>query len=446
MKLALITPKSAFLRSDSGITNIFETSTRSSDGYTLMPLRYKHWSGGNLGLLIVAALTPPDFEVDFIDENYEEINFDIRYDLVGISAMTQQATRAYEIADEFRKRGVKVVIGGIHATVLPEEAKEHADSVVMGEAENTWPEFIKDLRKGQVKPYYKSETPVDLSQSPVPRYELLKKYDYKMIWVQTTRGCPRDCEFCVASNIFGKKYRHKAISQVLNEINYVRGLWNEPLINFADDNMFVNRSYSYELVKRLKSMELRWLAQTDVSLAEDDEFLELLRKSGCVLLFIGFETLSKQGGLDRQGWKGNKIERYPEIIRKIQSYGIGIMGAFIIGLDEDGMTIFDDLSRFIIDSRLYAAQITVLTPLPGTRLRKRLLEQNRIVSSDWKRYTFEDVNFIPKRMKPGELQEGLLEIYKRIYAKDARMAVVRHFKEIYAQLYKREMRSNGYGA
>ena len=221
---------------------------------------------------------------------------------------------------------------------------------------------------------------------------------------------------------------------MLSEINYIRELWKEPLINFADDNMFVDRAYSSELVNRFKNAGLRWTAQTDVSIAEDDSFLELLRKSGCIILFIGFETLSKEGRLDKHGWKQNRIEKYPEIIRKIQSHGIGVLGAFIIGLDEDDCTVVEETSNFIINNRLYAAQITVLTPLPGTRPRDILLKENRILSSDWKRYTFWDVNFIPKRLSPEELKKSVLAIYELIYSKEARMTVVKHFKEIYAKL------------
>jgi radical SAM superfamily enzyme YgiQ (UPF0313 family) len=402
-----------------------------------MPQR-GYWSGGSLGLLIVAALTPETFKIDFVDENLDQIDFDAGYDLVGISAMTQQATRAYEIADGFRKRGVKVVIGGIHATVMAAEAKEHADAVVVGEAENTWPELVNDFMAGNMRPFYKSEAPVDLTKSPLPKYDLLKKYGYKMIWMQTTRGCPRDCEFCAASKIFGKAYRRKTVGQVLGEINYIRGIWSEPAVNFADDNLFVDKEYSRELVRRLAQTGLRWTAQTDMSVAEDDSFLETLGNSGCKHLFIGFETLSKEGKVDKHGWKNSRIEKYPEIIKKIQSRGVGILGSFILGLDDDDTSVFDNLSDFIIDNRLYAAQVFALTPLPGTSLRKKLLDEGRVLSSEWSRYTFFDVNFMPKRMTPEELQEGILRVYKRIYRPEVRMSVVKYFKSIYAKLYEQK--------
>lgn len=437
-KLALISPKNVLLNSDSDTTSFFRTSYDPVKETAIDPMKFIYWSGASLGLLIVAALTPSYFSIDFIDENYEQIKFDANYDLVGISAMTQQAVRAYEIADEFRKRGTTVVIGGIHATVMSEEAKEHADAVIVGEAETLWPHLINDFIKGRLKPYYRSMEPIDLAQSPLPRYELLKKYDYRMFWIQTTRGCPRDCEFCAASKVYGKNYRYKNIEQVIVEINFIKRLWKEPLINFADDNMFVNKAYSRELIKKLKEAGIRWAAQTDVSIAEDDGLLRLLRESGCTLLFIGFETLSVKNQLDNHGFKQNRIKKYPEIIQKIQSYGIGVLGAFIIGLDEDDMSIVDDISSFIIDNRLYASHISILTPLPGTRLRERLLKENRILSNDWSRYALTNVNFIPKKMTPKELEQCLLKIYKRVYNKDVRSSVVRHFMGIYADLQNKK--------
>ncbi len=437
-KLALISPRNVFLTNDSEPTSFFRTSFDPANDTILKPTKFIYWSGASLGLLIVAALTPSNFEIDFIDENYEQIQFGAGYDLVGISAMTQQAARAYEIADEFRRRGITVAIGGIHATVMPEEANKHADAVIVGEAENTWPNFINDFVKGRIEPFYRSAEPIDLTHSPLPRYDLLKKYNYKMFWVQTTRGCPRDCEFCAASKVHGKMYRHKTIEQVLEEINFIKSLWNEALINFADDNMFINKAHSYEMIKRFKNFGIRWAAQTDVSVAEDNDLLSLLRESGCTPLFIGFETLSKENRLDEHGWKQNRISKYPEVIRKIQSHGIGVLGAFIIGLDEDDMSVVDDISNFIIDNRLYASHIAILTPLPGTRLRDRLLKENRILSSDWKRYALTNVNFIPKRMKPEELEHGLLEIYKRVYNKDVRSSIVKHFMGIYANLLTQE--------
>ncbi len=433
LKLALITPKGVLFGSDPNVAGFFKDILFRTAHEPFIP-KYTSWSGPSLGLLIVAALTPPDFELVYLDENYEEIDFTVRYDLVALSAMTQQATRAYELADTFRRRNVKVVIGGIHATVMENEAGEHADAVVIGEAENTWPALISDFVQGKLQRVYRSAAPVDLTLSPRPRYELLKKYNYKMIWVQTTRGCPRDCDFCSASKVYGKAFRHKRIDQVLEEIRVIQGLWSHPFINFADDNMFLDRSYANELVRALGTLKVQWTAQSDLAIGEDEALLDQLKGNGCKVLFIGFETLSKGNLLDIHGWKMKKIGSYPEIIRKIQSRGIGILGAFIVGLDDDDRSVFDSLYAFIRENLLYAAQVTVLTPLPGTRLRQRLEDAGRIITSDWQRYTFVDVNFRPMKMSAEELQAGTLELYQRIYSREARSAVMKHFKQIYRSL------------
>ncbi len=436
MRIALIVPKGVLFGSEKRTEAFFRKILSETASDPLVP-RYSSWSGGSLGLLIVAALTPPDVHVDYYDENYEPLDLTATYDLVAISLMTQQATRAYQIADAFRSRGIPVVLGGIHATVMPHEAKEHADAVVIGEAENTWPVLIEDHRAGTMRQFYRSPGPFDLRMSPIPRYDLLKKYDYKMIWVQTTRGCPRDCEFCNATNVFGKILRHKTIEQVIAEIRYIKELWKQPFLHFADDNMFVDKSYSRELVGALSGQKVKWTAQSDFGVSEDEAFLDQLRSSGCRVLFIGFETLTKENMLDRHGWKRGHIESFPKIIDRIQSHGIGVLGAFIVGLDQDDRTVFDQLHDFITGSNLYAAQITVLTPLPGTRLRARLEKESRVLPHPWERYTMVDVNFLPKRMTAEELQSGIKDLYQRIYRKDTRAAVMGHFRGIYRRLHEK---------
>ena len=440
-KLALINPKGASFGSKRSFIEFWKESKKLALNKYLWP-RIDLWAGFNLGLLIVASLTPDYFDIRIIDENLEHIDFDKHYDLVGITSITQQAIQAYQIADEFRMRmrGVKVVIGGIHATVLPNEAKYHADSVIVGEAEELWPQFIKDFEKNRIQPFYRNSNPVDLTKSPIPRYDLLKPENYRTSWIQTTRGCPHDCEFCVASKIYGIKYRHKSVEQVIKEIEFIKKIWNNPQIRFADDNMFVDKKYSLDLLKKIIPLNIRYFAQTDVSLLNDDEFLDLLRESGCITLFIGFESLSIENldSINIHRWKSKQFNDYPKIIKKIHSRGIGVLGAFIIGFDNDDETIFKKTADFIIENHLNMAQITILTPLPGSRLRERLLKEKRILNRDWSKYTFLDVNFIPKKMSPKELEEGILKIYKDIFNKDVRLKVANHFKTIYAELYKKQ--------
>jgi radical SAM superfamily enzyme YgiQ (UPF0313 family) len=443
MKIAFINPKGTSF----GVNERFEqfwNSIQELDKHTLLSTRLDFWSGFSLGLLILAALTPEEHEIRVIDENIDKVDFNEHFDLVCISAITQTATRAYYLGDKFRQHNCKVIIGGIHATLMPEEAIEHADSVAIGEGEAVWDTILQDVANGKLRQYYKSGRYYDLGNSPVPRYDLLDIGRYKMVWIQTSRGCPHDCEFCAASKVFGLKYRHKSIDQVINEITYVIDMWGNYQINFADDNIFFNRKYAKDLLDRIAPLKIRWAASTDVSVGYDEEFLEKLRRSGCTVLLIGFESINEENlkGLDRNDWKRRRVKEYPKLIQRIQSHGIGIMGAFILGFDNDKQSIFDDVADFILDNKLYASQITVLTPLPGTRLRERLSSENRLLGSRWDKYTFLDVNYVPKHLTIDELEAGVLAAYRRVYSKEARLSVVKHFKQTFSNMAKMPYASN----
>ncbi|MGA1839987.1 MAG: B12-binding domain-containing radical SAM protein [bacterium] len=429
MKIGLISPKANFLSRNSEFQEFWSKSKHTE-------VFRQRWSGIGSGLLVVAGLTPQSFEVEVIDENLEEVDFSRKYDLVGITAMTNQALRAYKISDNFRNRGIKVVIGGIHSTVLPEEAMQHADSVVVGGAEYLWPELLADFQDNKLKPVYKSEKPVDLKDSPLPRYDLLKSKSYRIIWIQTTRGCPHDCEFCAATSVFGRKYRHKSIEQIINEIRFIKKLFGKTFIGFGDDNFLVDKKFCQSLLERIVPLKIRWFAETDISIARDDKLLHLLRKSGCFFLFIGFETISEEGlkTINRNGWKFRQLKYYSSFIKKIQSYGIGVMGAFIIGLDSDDASIFTKISNFIIENNLYDAQISVLTPLPGTRLRARLEKEGRLLRTNWENFSVFDVNFIHPKLTKHELEKGLCEIYKNINSKEVYLKRMRYHKEILKEL------------
>jgi radical SAM superfamily enzyme YgiQ (UPF0313 family) len=429
MKIGLINPK-GLKTNDNKLDEIFK-STSNVQSYT------DSLSGAfGTGLLVIAALTPDHIEIEIIDENFDDIDYNKDYDLIGISAMTHQASHAYEVADEFRNRGIIVAIGGIHATVLPDEAKSHCDSVFIGEAEHTWPAFLKDLKDGNISDFYKSEKAVDMTSLPTPSYDLLNKENYSVIWMQIGRGCPHDCEFCVASNVYGYKYRHKTLDQIIDEIEFIHRIWPNARINFADDNFFINRKFSKELVGYLKKINLRWFAQTDISIANDEEFITELKAAGCTTLFIGFESVSESSLslINKNSWKLKQLKNYPEAIKKIQSKGIGIVGAFILGLDGDTKETFNELADFILDNNIFVPQITVLTPLPGSRLYERLKNENRLTDIPWSNYTFTDVNFIPKNMTGEELENGFHKIYEKVYSKEARLKVLNHFKNIFKNL------------
>ncbi len=424
-KLGLIFPKTV-LSNDPEFLEFGKTSLNS---------QLKHgYSGFSAGLLVIAALTPESFEITMIDENVEPIDFNREYDLVGITGMTQQATRAYEIADGFKEKGITVVMGGIHATVLPEEVKTHVDSVVVGEAEETWPKFINDFLKKKIKPFYRQTEPVDLTKSPIPRYDLLKPENYKPIWIQTTRGCPHDCEFCAASKVYGFKFRHKSVEQVITEITRAKEVWGNARINFADDNIFVNRKFARELVKKLKPLDIKWFAFTDISIAKDEELLELIKVSGCETVFIGFESISEQGLSSISKWKLKQLKEYPISIEKIQSKGIAVIGTFIIGFDTDDVSIFKTTGDFIIENNLAAPPVSILTPFPGTVTRNKLEKQGRLLSNSWGNYTFSNVNFVPERMSSQQLRDGVFELYKRVYSREVQLKRAKYFKNVYSKL------------
>jgi radical SAM superfamily enzyme YgiQ (UPF0313 family) len=429
MRIALISPRSSFLGRNEEFKDFFERSAE-------MEFYRQYWSGLGSGLLVVAALTPQDIELTLIDENIEEINLYADYDLVAITAMTQQAPRAYEIAGKFRARGIKVVLGGIHATVLSDEAEHHADSIVVGEAENSWAELLNDFASNRLKPVYTSQPEADLAKSPIPKYELLEGKSYKIVWIQASRGCPHDCRFCCASRVYGLTYRQKTISQVVEEIKKVRRIQKHALIGFADDNLFSNLEYSRELLEKIAGLGIKWIGQSDISVAYDDSLLKLIKKSGCVVLLIGLESVNEDNlrGLDSSNWKQKQRKNYEGSIRAIQNNGIGVIGTFMVGFDNDDNSTFDRIAEFIIDNRLAGAQIAALTPFPNTQLREDLLKAGRVLDTSWENYTFYDVNIKPDKMTCQELEKGILEVFKKVYSPDVAAGKRKYFKNIFSAM------------
>jgi len=411
-KIALISPKGNAFGKNKKLLAFLE-ETNGMESFRAL------WTGPNLGLITIAALFPEDWIVEYIDENYTTIDYDKEYDMVCISAMTQQIVNAYQIIEKFKSQNVLTVIGGIHATVLPDEAAQHADVVMVGEGERTWPQFISDYECGNVKRAYKDDSGkrFQFENHVMPRYDLLKGYNYPIITLQTTRGCPHDCSFCCASKVFGSGYRRKSNTDILQELDLIKKMFPDALILFADDNFLVHRKECKNLLKEMMELDIRWLAQTDVSISQDDELLELMVLSGCQWVVIGFESVHFDSlyQLDNKNWKLKQLSGYDQAIEKIQSFGIGVYGTFIVGLDEDDINVFEETENFIKQNKLYGVNVTVPTPLPGTRLRDKLKEEDRILVDDWSCYTFWDVTIQPKKMRINELEEGLLRIYKNIF-------------------------------
>lgn len=356
-----------------------------------------------LGLAMVAAVTPSDVEISLTDENVSVINFQQKQiDLVGITALTVTAQRAYEIADTFRSKGVKVVLGGIHPSVLPEEASQHADAIVIGEAEGVWPKVIEDFKTNNLQRVYQQHERPSLVGLPIPRRDLFAKGAYYVRnTLSTTRGCPHSCAFCTVTSFFGHTYRCRPLEEILREIET---LSKKSFMVFLDDNIVGNPKFAKELFRALIPYKIKWVAQASVTIARDDELLKLAADSGCISLFIGFESIYP-ANLAAVGKKINLVDEYETVIKRIHSHGIGIHGFFIFGFDEEDESVFRRTVHFAQKMRLETAQFDYLTPYPGTALGESFDRSGRIVTKDWTQYGYELV-FEPKSMTREMLQKG----------------------------------------
>ena len=374
------------------------------------------WRGGKvlappLSLPLLAGLTPRDIDVQLIDENVERLDPDTPADWVALTVPTASAPRAYEMAAGFRDRGIPVIMGGIHPTVLPDEAALHADAVVVGEAEPVWREVIGDLTAGRLKPRYQAEDYHDMAGLPRPRRELLRTDRYLTInVVQTARGCPHACTFCTVSSIFGRSYRFRPIPEVVEEVRGLGG-W----IGFVDDNIVGNHRRAKELFEALIPLKLRWVSQGDLTMSKDPELLALAKRSGCQAMYIGLESVSEEN-LRATHKTANLNCDMGEAIGKIHKAGIEIIGSFVLGLDGDDPSVFARTAAFARRHKLVAAQFSALTPFPGTVTNRELEAEGRIEDRDWSHYTMSNVVFRPRQMTALQLREGQVETYRRFYS------------------------------
>ena len=377
-----------------------------------------------LGLAMVAAVTPTDIEIRLIDENVTAIDFREHFDLVGITVLTITAPRAYEIADAYRTRGVEVVLGGIHPSVLPEEARQHADAIVIGEAEGVWPALIEDFRENKLKAVYHQSERLALVGLPLPRRDLFATHRYQFRnTLSTTRGCPYSCAFCTVTSFFGHTYRNRPVDDVRREIE---SLGKSKFIVFLDDNIVGNPRFAKELFRALIPYNINWVAQASVTVAKDEELLTLAADSGCLSLFIGFESISP-ASLAAVGKKINVVDGYEDAIKRIHAHGIGIHGFFIFGFDEEDESVFERTVSFAQKMRLETAQFDYLTPYPGTAFGDSMDKAGRILSKDWTRYGHEII-FEPKLMTRESMKRGHDWAWRRFYGVTAiwRRLGVRH--------------------
>ncbi|MGD9032695.1 MAG: radical SAM protein [Desulfobacteraceae bacterium] len=375
-----------------------------------------------LSLAYVAAVTPPSWDVRILDENFDLFHFE-EADLVGITAFTSNINRAYEIAQKYRERNIKVILGGIHASMLPDEALQYADSVVVGEVESIWEDVIRDFENNSLSRKYIGPR-IDLSRFQIrPRRDLLHP-DYLWHSVQTSRGCPFNCYFCSVSKYLGKNYRQREAKDVLDELEEIEGEY----VAFVDDNLI---GYTLESTERAtdlfegmidRGLSKKWWMQTSINAADDEHLLDLAVQAGCTFVFIGFETIDSKTLQDMK--KGvnlrTGVENYRKVVDTFHKHGIGVFGAFIIGNDYESPAYYKELSQFLIHSGIDSVQISVLTPLPGTGLMEQMKKENRLVyqnfPQDWNKYRFSYMVHEPGGVKVDTIYAGNNFIKDRLYS------------------------------
>jgi radical SAM superfamily enzyme YgiQ (UPF0313 family) len=373
-----------------------------------------------LGLGIVAALTPDDWSVKIIDENFERFSYE-EADLVGLTAFTASVSRAYEIAEIYRKQGIKTVLGGIHASMLPDEALHYVDSVVIGEAEAIWPQVIGDFGCGNLKKVYRTGF-LELHDMPKPRHDLFHP-GYMFGVIQTARGCPMDCDFCSVTAFNGHRYRQRPVDEVLDELEIIP----KKMVFFVDDNIIgygkvaADRALAIFRGMIERRIKKEWFCQASMNFADEDEVLRCAAKSGCRMVFLGVEAESDDA-LGETNKKLNLkigVDQYEKVFRRINRHGIAVLGAFIYGMDSDTPSALRRRTSYILGSALDVMQTTYLTSLPGTRLYNRLKEQGRLLYTDfpgdWVKYDMTQVTHHPLLMEPHELKQAMAESNRRLY-------------------------------
>jgi radical SAM superfamily enzyme YgiQ (UPF0313 family) len=390
----------------------------------------------SLGLLTVAALTPCDVEVCYREVAELDPDAELEpFDLVGISSFSAQIDEAYALADRYRGTGTPVVLGGLHVSLMPDEAAEHADSIVLYGAEGAWPNLVEDFRGGKMQPRYEGlRTGVFEPPAYVrPRFDLLEGRPYNRLTVQTSRGCPLNCEFCAASLRITSSFQQKPVDLVVQEIRAALEVTDHPFFELADDNTFINKKWAKEFLRAIAPLDLSWFTETDISVADDDELLTLMAESGCSQILIGLESPEGQDldRIDPHNWKRKRSDRYLEAIEKIQSTGVTVNGCFILGLDNHTPEIFGRVKEFVDRSRLLEVQVTVLTPFPGTPLYERMRADGSLLKERyWDRCTLFDVNFKPRGMTVEQLEEGMRWLFREIYNEREFAKRKRHYMEI----------------
>ncbi len=364
----------------------------------------------SFSLQMVAAATPPNWEVVMADEVHDHIPFDGDFTLVGITAMTHQAVRAYKIADAFRAKGIPVVLGGIHPTVLPGEARLHADAVVIGEAEPVWEGLLDDLLAGRLRDSYRAPIPTGNRLTvPRARREILAGRRYLTTkTLQASRGCPYDCPFCTVTNYFGNTFRYRDPEEVLAELRS----FNRGLMVFLDDNLLGDPERAKPILAGMKGLGLRWGGQANLRFAEDPELIRLVAESGCAGIFVGIESVT--GSHANHPKTGSRYTQ-ADLIKRIRDAGIVVEASIIFGFDDHDEGIFEKTVRYLEECKPSLPTFHLLTPYPGTALFRRFDEEGRLLHKDWKRYNHSEVVYRPRLMSAERLYRGWIEARKEAY-------------------------------
>lgn len=381
-----------------------------------LPIRQSRLYLPGLTLPLLAALTPPEWEVRLVSEAVHALPYDEPWDLVGITTMGSGIVGAWRIADEFRRRGRPVVLGGIGATLLgPEGSREHADSVVLGEADELWPQVLADYAAGRLRPLYQPERIPPLDDLPCPRYDLLDRRRLGF-WlpVQATRGCPFSCDYCSVTAFFGQRYRKRPVEQVIRDVRAARRL-GVRRIAFIDDNIGVDWEYCGALWEALIPENITWMSQCSLHIADRPDMLALARRSGCVLLSVGIESTTPESlALHGKGW--NRPDHHDAAIRSVRAHGIEVSTEMMVGLEADDAGVFQRTYDFLMRNAIAVPRIHIMTPVPGTPLFERLEREDRIVCRDFARYTGGRVVFRPRALEAAGIEREYWALYRRLFS------------------------------
>ncbi|MEK6828148.1 MAG: radical SAM protein [Nanoarchaeota archaeon] len=366
-----------------------------------------------LTLTTLAALVPPELnaEIKIIDEGVEDIDSNLEADLVAITAITGTSRRAYKFADKFRARGIPVVMGGVHATLVPNEVVEHADAVVVGYAEENWPQLIRDFKEGKMKKFYYQSPNHSLANMPFPRRDMLKKNGYTTIYsIEAARGCLNNCDFCVVPAAWGRKLYQKSVENVIAEIRHMKA---KHLI-FLDLSPTEDVDYAKRLYSAMIPLKLKWFGLSTTKIYFDNELLELAAKSGCKGLLIGFESVD-QTTLKNANKGFNNVSKYYDLVEKLHSHGIAINGCFVFGFDNDDKDTFKKTVEFVQKANIDLPRYAIYTPFPNTMIHNKLRSEGRIIEDNWSLYDAQHCVFQPAQMTPQELEEGARWAWRETY-------------------------------